>query len=426
PTEGTILTVMREATDYAEAGLTASSTVEGVLTDFLKEAKASLKRTPDLLPVLKKAGVIDSGAQGLIYVVEGFRKCVRGEDDGTYEEVEAESPKKLFGPDSKLEYGYCTEFILQLMNYETDIPSFDLKTITDYLETIGDSIVAIKDEDVVKIHVHTMTPAKAIEFCQKYGEFTSFKMENMSVQHSETDFAKGEEEVAIADSAECEKAKYGVVAVCTGDKLSETFTEMGVDRIIRGGQTMNPSSEDFIKAFQTLSAENILVFPNNSNVYLAAKQAADMYDKSHVIVLNTSTIAEGYAALTMLDTSIEDPERLKKELEAAAANVETVQVTYAVRDGAMDGVEFKKGDYIGVAGKTMLSASEDKIPAAAKAVCGLADIKEREIITVIYGADVSDEEKTALKAEIENALPHVEIYEIDGGQEVYSFVIAVE
>ena len=426
PTEGTILTVMREATDYAIGQLEESSTVESVLTDFLKEAKASLKRTPDLLPVLKKAGVIDSGAQGLIYIIEGFRKCVRGEDDGTYEEVEAESSQKMFGPDSKLEYGYCTEFILQLMNYKTDIPSFDLKTITDYLETIGDSIVAIKDDDVVKIHVHTMTPAKAIEFCQRYGEFITFKMENMSVQHSETEFARAEEEVAVADSSEGEKVKYGVVAVCTGEKLSRTFREMGANRIIEGGQTMNPSSEEFIKAFSSLNAENILVFPNNSNVFLAAKQAADMYENANVIVLNTSTIAEGYAALTMLDVTIEDPEKLKEELEAAADNVETVQVTYAIRDGAMDGVAYKKGDYIGVAGKNMLSASGDKTAAAVEAVCALPDVKEREIVTVIYGADVTEEEKAVLKVKMGKSLPHVEIYEIDGGQDVYSFVIAVE
>ena len=422
PTEGTILTVMREATAYAFSCLKESPELdtEGFLTAFLKEANDSLKRTPELLPVLKKAGVVDSGAVGLIYIVEGMLKALRGEEAIPSEyAIPALEKHSAFGADSVLEYGYCTEFILQLMNAKTDIAAFDIKIITDYLETIGDSIVAIKDEDVVKIHVHTKTPAKAIEFCQRYGEFVTFKMENMSVQHSETEFA-GEVK------PDAERVKYAVVAVATGEGLKNTFRDMGAGAIIEGGQTMNPSSEDFLKAFKALNAENIIVFPNNSNVYPAAKQAADMYGGAAVRVVKTATVAEGYAALTMFDPSCEDEETLIADLERAAGNVCTLSVTHSVRDGTMDGVVYKKGDYICIAGKTLLSSASDKTDAAISALKNLKCTEDREVLTAFYGEGVSEEDKKSLISRINAQFPHLETYEINGGQAVYPYILAIE
>ena len=423
PTEGTILTVLREATAYAGLNIKNNPNVdiEEFFTLFLKEANESVKRTPDLLPVLKKAGVVDSGAVGLICVIRGFLKAVRGEEvDETVADDGLSFSGKAFGPDSVLEFGYCTEFILQLMNYKTDVKNFDLKTLTDYLETIGDSIVAIKDDDVVKVHVHTKTPAKAIEFSQQFGEFVTFKMENMSVQHSETSFAARPEEKSG------EKVPFSIVAVATGEGLKQTFESMGADKIIDGGQTMNPSSEDFINAFNCLNAENIIVLPNNSNIFLAAKQAADLYEGAQVYVVNTSTIAEGYAALTMFDPEVGDAETIIADLERAAKNVCTISVTYAVRDGSMDGVTFSKGDYISVAGKTMLSSAKDKTDAAIRAMESMEDIEDREIATVIFGNDATEEDKKSVISRINEQFPQMETYSIDGGQAVYPFVIALE
>jgi len=424
PTEGTILTVMREASVYAAKHAHEDQTILEMLEDFLKEARASLKRTPELLPVLKKAGVVDSGAAGLIYVIEGFEMVARGDDVTNLKErleKEASSTKLgYFGPDSVLEYGYCTEFILQLMNAKVDIPSFNIKIITEFLETVGDSIVAIKDEDTVKIHVHTMTPGKVIEFCQQFGEFVTFKMENMSVQHNEgvaTEAATAEEE---------EFKQFTVVSVCAGEGLSKTFKEMGADRIINGGQTMNPSSEDFLSAFASLNTECIFVLPNNSNIYLAAKQAAELYDKADVYVVNTHTIGEGYAAMSMYDPTSGDAELIVQDMERAANHVETLSVTYSIRDGSIDGVTFEKDDYICVCGKTILSASKNKVSAAADAIQRLPDINNKEIITVIYGKDVTDEEKRAVVSFINTNHPAMDVFEIDGGQDVYSFIIAAE
>ena len=426
PTEGTILTVMREATAYAVKMADKNSTLESVLDDFLKEARASLKRTPDLLPVLKKAGVVDSGAVGLIYIMEGFRQALSGKTPEEIGGAETTNISKAgsFGPDSVLEYGYCTEFILQLMNYKTDIKSFSLKTMTDYLETIGDSIVAIKDEDIVKVHVHTKTPELAVEYARRYGEFVTFKMENMSVQHSETSFAGNacEEEAAVTEE---EKVRCAVVAVATGEGMIKTLKEIGADRVIYGGQTMNPSSEDFINAFDTLNAEYIFVLPNNSNVYLAAKQAAEMYPKAKAFVINTSSVAEGYVALTMFDPA-GTPEEIVSAMEEAAENVSTLSVTHAVRDGCMDDVSFREGDFICVNGKRMLSSAKSKVAAAVDGVANFDGIEDKEVLTVIYGKDVSDEDKKAVISELNERFPSMEIYELDGGQEVYSFIISLE
>ncbi len=427
PTEGTILTVMREATEYATEKIAVHGELTVFLSDFIEEALRSLNRTPELLAVLKKAGVVDSGAAGLICVIEGFSKAANGEEitsEMQTEQVQTKVDASAFGPDSVLEYGYCTEFILQLMNAKTDIPSFKIETIIDYLKTVGDSIVAILDDSVVKIHVHTKTPAKVIEFCQRFGEFVTFKMENMSVQHNEiiAEAAVTEEK---SEEQMAEHVKNAVVAVVSGDGIRDMFVSLGANAVVNGGQTMNPSSEDFITAFDKLKAENIIVLPNNSNIYLAAKQAAELYDKAKVFVVNAHTVAEGYSAMTVADAEA-DVEDILRDMERACAHVDTLSVTYAVRDGSMDGVSYKKDDYIAVCGKNMLFASNDKVQTLAGAVKSFPNIADKEIITVIYGEDVSAEEKESLKNVFEKEYSDKELYEIDGGQDIYSFIVALE
>ena len=424
PTEGTILTVMREAAEYAGTKVDDSYDISSYIEDFIVEAKKSLKRTPELLPVLKKAGVVDSGAAGLICIIDGFGKVARGEELVADGSLLGDTTQKMghFDANSVLEYGYCTEFILQLMHAKTNIAQFDLSVITDFLETVGDSIVAIHDEDTVKVHVHTMTPGKVVEFCQQFGEFVTFKMENMSVQHSE---AMPNAEV-LATEANEEKKQFALVAVACGEGLTKTFLDLGADRIIPGGQTMNPSSEDFVNAFKTVNAENIFVLPNNSNIIMAAQQAAQLYTEANVVVVNTSTIAEGYAALSLYDTTSCDTKTIAEGLESASKNVDTLSVTYAVRDGNIDGITFEKGDFICISDKKILSAAKDKVVTAVDGIKNFDGIADKEIITVIFGKDASESDREQLVKQLEREFPDFEIFEMDGGQEVYSYTIAIE
>ena len=299
PAEGTILTVVREATEYACRQ--GADTPEGFLQAFLDEARRSLARTPELLPVLKQAGVVDSGAAGLICIAEGMLQAALGEevDEGMAQEKRtAALDLDAFGEDSVLEFGYCTELLIRLQNAKTDISAFDVKGVADYLQTLGDSVVAVKNGSIVKLHVHTMTPGRVLTYCQQYGEFLTVKIENMSLQHNST----VTERESTPSVGECKK--YGVVAVASGEGLKQAFRDRGADVVVDGGQSMNPSAEDFIAAFDTVNAEVIFVFPNNGNVVLAARQAAQLYGRADIRVIESRTIGAGYASLAMLDINI--------------------------------------------------------------------------------------------------------------------------
>ena len=264
---------------------------------FIKAAEESLIHTPDLLPVLTKAGVVDSGGAGLIYIIKGMKRALEGESFEKSERKQ-ESAQELdldaFDENSVLEFGYCTELLLRLQNAKCDIEAFNVKTLTDYLETIGDSIVAVKNGSIVKIHVHTMTPDKVLCFCQQFGEFLKLKIENMSLQHNNTTLPVDED--TIETHVERDLAEFAVVAVANGEGVKNAFLDMGVDVIVDGGQSMNPSTEDFIKAFDEACAKKIIVFPNNSNIILAAKQAAGLYKDADVRVVEAKTIGDGYAS----------------------------------------------------------------------------------------------------------------------------------
>lgn len=420
PTEGTILTVVREATEYACEQNT--NTPEAFLDAFIDEAKRSLARTPELLPVLKKAGVVDSGAAGLIYIVDGMMRAVIGEDIAEFSET-SEKTQELdldaFDEDSVLEFGYCTELLVRLQNAKIDIANFDVKVITDFLQTIGDSIVTVRNGSIVKLHVHTMTPGKVLDFCQQYGEFLKVKIENMSLQHNNT-ITEEKENVLVK-----ERKKYGVVAVACGEGLKETFRERGADVIVDGGQSMNPSAEDFITAFDEVNADVIFVFPNNGNIILTAQQAAHLYDKSDVRVIESTTIGAGYASLAMLDTSSGDTNAIVEDLRMAMDGVITAEISHCVRDATIDGKEIHTGDYIGFVGKEMLSVNESRLVTVCESIDAL-NFSRYDFCILICGKDATDEEAQRIEAYIKARYKNKELYIINGGQDVYDYIVIVE
>ena len=420
PTEGTILTVVREATECACEQ--DADTPEAFLDAFIKEAKASLARTPELLPVLKKAGVVDSGAAGLIYIVDGMMKAVIGEDvseltafAGQQQELDLDA----FNEDSILEFGYCTELLVRLQNAKTDIPRFDVKVITDYLQTIGDSIVTVRNGSIVKLHVHTMTPQKVLDFCQQYGEFLKVKIENMSLQHNNT--VTEEKESAPAK----ERKKYGVVAVASGEGLKQTFIDRGADVIVDGGQSMNPSAEDFIAAFDEGNADVIFVFPNNGNIVLTAEQAAHLYEKSDVRVIESTTIGAGYASLAMYDTNSDDADTIAAELTEAMSGVVTAEISHCVRDASIDGTDLHTGEYIGFVGKNLLAANDNRLTAVCETIdkIGFAGY---DVCIVICGKEATDEEAEQIESFVHSHYKGKEVYIINGGQDVYDYILIVE
>lgn len=421
PTEGTILTVAREAVDYACEH--NSRTVEGFFTLVVDEAKRSLGRTPERLPMLKKAGVVDSGGAGLIYILRGMRRMLIDGEEGTdiplTQAAENAINPDLFTEDSVLEFGYCTELLVRLQNAKTDIAAFNVKTVTDYLTSIGDSVAAVKTGSILKVHVHTMTPDKALSFCQQYGEFLKLKIENMSLQHNNT-IDSG---LKAKPSPETRK-EYGVVVAACGAGIQQTFREVGADIIVDGGQSMNPSAEDFLRAFEECNADTIFVFPNNSNVILAAKQAAGLYKESDVRVIESKTVGDGYAALSMLDVSSGDTDAIVEDLNFCMEGVVTASVSKTVRDADM-GIEVHAGDYIGFVGKDILSSDPDRAKTA-KILIDNIDTSSHDIFILINGKDSTPEETAELQEYLAAKAKGSEIYTINGEQDIYSYIIIAE
>ena len=425
PTEGTILTVMREAGEAAYKALTDSMTLPEYLKIYLEAAKVSLEHTPELLAVLKEAGVIDSGGAGFCLIIEGMLKASLGEEvlsskDSNISVVDNSG----FNADSELTWGYCTEFILQLQNSKVDIPNFDLKIIQDYLKTIGNSIVSFKDDDLVKVHVHTFDPGLVLTEMRKYGEFITIKIENMNVQHTENN-----EIVASSQEVEekpLEHKKYATVAVANGEGLVRSFKEMGVDEVVTGGQTMNTSTEDFINAFHKIDAEYILVFPNNGNIVMAAKQAQENYDKAKVYVIPTKTIAEGYSAVSMLNYEIDDIDEIVKTEIEVVKNVSTLEVTYSIRDTEINGIKIKKGDYICIYNGDLIASDKDRVTAVKKSLKKISDFSDKQVMTILCGQDVKIEECDSIREFAETLNSYIEVYPLKGNQDIYSYIIGIE
>lgn len=423
PTEGTILTVARCAGEYA-AGRVSKSAVD-FADNYISEAKKTLDETPEMLPVLKKAGVVDSGGAGLIYIAEGMRNALTGEADipehsHAFSSGAQELNLDLFTEDSILEYGYCTELLLRLQRSKTDPAAFNVDTVTDYLKTIGDSVVAFKTGSIIKIHVHTMTPDKVLGFCQRYGEFLKIKIENMSLQHNNT----------VVDGLKVAKPAsdlkdYGIVAVCSGEGIKEFFTDRGADVIVDGGQCMNPSTESFLEAFRQVQAKTIFVLPNNGNVILSARQAAEMYKDANVRVIESKTIGDGYAALAMLDPGAKSADALENELKSAMEGVVTAEVSRSIRDAELDGMAVHTGDYLGFSGKELLAVSGDRKETVCETVMK-QDPNCFEILMLIRGQDTDESEAEALAAMLQEKCPGKEIYVVDGRQEIYDYILIFE
>ena len=432
PVEGTILTVAREASERMSLIANSRMSINEFFKEYLQEAKRSLENTPNLLPVLKEAGVVDSGGTGYVYIIEGMLKALEGEII-TDDNLTSASHFVQFDvkSDEESEFGYCTEFLVDLTKVD-DPENFDEKVILERIEPLGNSIVLLKDENIVKTHIHTLTPGVVLNIAQEYGEFIKIKVENMTLQHSELQEIKHVEEGSCACGEVHHKkpvkpevrSKYSIVSVATGEGLVETFKNMGVDYVVSGGQSMNPSTEDFINGFDTLNADNIIVFPNNKNIILAANQAAKIYTESNIIVINSKTIAEGFSALTMLDISLE-PDELVQEMDDAISQVLSCSVTYAVRDTEVDGIKIQKNDFIGILGGKIVAANRRRSDLM-KAVFKKANLGEKDIVTIIWGKDVTEKEVNELTRSLKKNYSNLEVEVIKGDQEVYSYILAIE
>lgn len=426
PTEGTMLTVMREGAEALADFLEKEKDpgFEAVFHCLNRSMKTSLEKTPELLPVLKEAGVIDSGGAGFLYLFQGMEKSLKGEEilaeeaDPVHASSLSQVDLSAFHADSELEFGYCTEFILQLQNAKTDVSSFDKKVITDYLETAGDSIVAVQDKDIVKIHVHTFRPGDVLNFCQQFGEYLTLKIENMSVQHNE--ILRKEEK-----RKEKIRKKIAIIASLSGSGIQEYFREIGVDVIVDGGQTDNPSTEDFLEAFRQIEAEDIIILPCNSNIVMAAEQAGGIWKDADVHVVKAKTVAEAYAALSMMNLSFGVDEVIR-DMESAIAETATGMITTSIRDMEYNGLQVKKGHFIGLDGDAILSDSPDRIETVEKLLAATEGIEDKAVVVGFYGREVPEEELELLSRRIKEKFSWLEFGFIRGGQDVYDYIFAIE
>lgn len=428
PKEGTILTVARGVADKA---LELADDAEGLqifFEDILAEGKDVLARTPDMLPVLKEAGVVDSGGQGLMVVLEGAYDAFMGKEINLEFEAGESAKVVKISPQAEadIKFGYCTEFIIVL---NQEFSESDERSFKEYLSSLGDSIVCVADDEVVKIHVHTNDPGLAIQRALTYGSLSRIKIDNMREEHQEK-LIKDAEKVAAqqaeedAKKANAPKKEVGFISVSIGDGFGEIFRDLGVDYLIEGGQTMNPSTEDMLNAIDKVNAENIFIFPNNKNIILAANQAKALTEDKNIIVIPTKTVPQGITAVINFV-----PEKSVEENEATMVEeikrVKTAQVTYAVRDTHIDEKEIHQGDIMGIGDHGMLAVGQEVAAVAKDAATAMVD-DETELISIYYGEDFSEEEAEALGAELEEMYDFCDVEVNFGGQPIYYCIISVE
>lgn len=416
PVEGTILTVIREASDYTFVYASENSSIScvDVMKKLVEEAKISLDNTPELLPVLKEVGVVDSGGAGLVYILEGFLSALEGT---VIARNESEATNVAAGAQLESdEFGYCTEFIVRLD--ENNLKTFNEDKLRESLSNLGDSLVVVQDDDIVKVHVHTLKPGDALNLGQRYGEFVKLKIENMQEQHEHLTLAK-DDETQVASKP---KQKYALISVAAGQGLMDMFKELRVDTIISGGQTMNPSTEDFVEAIKKINADHIFIMPNNSNIILAAQQAAQVLEDLDIHVIPSKSIPQGLCACMMFNPEV-DVDANIAEMSEAVENVLTGQVTYAIKDTTFDGIEIKAHDYMGLKEKDIICSVKDKMEATKKLVDSMVN-EDSEIVTLIAGEDTTQEELDDITKYIEDK--DVEVEATMGNQPVYSFIIGVE
>ena len=437
PKEGTILTVAKGMADRA---LELSDETEDLVTfceEVIKEGDRVLDLTPEMLPVLKQAGVVDSGGQGLMQVLKGALDALLGKEIDTTVVIPAEKPAGEAASSTsynieaqanqEIKFAYCTQFLIMLEKPITDKQESEFKS---YLETIGDSIVVVADDEIVKVHVHTNDPGLAMQRGLTYGGLTTIIIENMKLERDEKISALKEKEMQSAGLPDAEpKAteppkEMGFISVSIGEGINEIFKGLGVDYIIEGGQTMNPSTEDMLNAIDKVNAKNIFILPNNKNIILAANQAASLTEDKNIIVVPTKTIPQGITALINYipdSTPEENEERMKSEIGV----VKTGQVTYAVRDTVIDDKEIKQDDYMGIGDSGILSVGQNLEPTVMDMMHQLID-EDSAIVSVYYGSDMKEEDANALGSKIEEAFPDVEVEVHYGGQPIYYYVISVE
>ena len=431
PKEGTILTVAREAAAKAAEIAEDAEDLEPFFDEIFAHAEATLARTPEMLPVLKEAGVVDSGGQGLLEVFRGAIDGFLGKEidyssfssAGTGTSVTKISAQA----EADIKFGYCTEFIILL---DKPMPEEEEHSFKEFLTSLGDSIVLVADDEIVKVHVHTNHPGQAIERALTYGALSRMKIDNMREEHQEKLIKDAEklakeqaEQEASAKEAEPPK-DYGFISVSVGKGLTEIFKELGVDYLIEGGQTMNPSTEDMLNAIDKVNAKTIYIFPNNKNIVLAANQARDLTEDKEIIVVPTKTIPQGITALISFVPEKSSEENLEAMMEAVS-KVKTGQITYAVRDTRIDEKEIHEGDIMGIGDTGMLAVGTERMEVARKTVEAMMD-DEAEVISVYYGADISEDEAEELLGALEEEFPDCEIELNMGGQPIYYYVISVE
>ncbi|MGG0737956.1 DAK2 domain-containing protein [Niallia taxi] len=432
PVEGTILTVAKDAAKKAVQSAENNTDITAVMADVVKEAKASLNRTPDLLPVLKEVGVVDSGGQGLVFVYEGFLSVLTGEalPETTQQTVtmndlvNAEHHKNVHGfmNTEDIEFGYCTEFMVRLEEDKLGGKPFSEEQFRQDLSKYGDSLLVIADDEVVKIHIHSNQPGEVLTFGQNYGNLIKMKIENMREQHSSLIEGSKESFDALIPAAK-EQKEYGIVTVSMGSGIADMFRSIGAHSVIEGGQTMNPSTEDIVNAVNKVNAKKVFILPNNKNIIMAAEQAAQVLD-AEVAVIPSKTVPQGMSALLAFNPS-GDLETNKKGMIAALEHVKTGQITYAVRDTSIDGLQIETGDFMGIADGKIVAKSKEKVQSAQELLGKMID-EDTEILTIIKGEEAQEEELEAIVSFVEENYEDVEVEVHDGKQPLYSFIFSVE
>ncbi|RXS76686.1 DAK2 domain-containing protein [Blautia faecicola] len=426
PKEGTILTVARGVADKALELAEDAEDLQTFLEDVLEEGRRVLAKTPDMLPVLKEAGVVDSGGQGLMVVLEGAFDAFMGKEvDLTFDAGEnAKVVKVTPQAEADIKFGYCTEFIIVLNKKFTAEDEVDFKA---YLSSLGDSIVCVADDEVVKIHVHTNDPGLAIQRALTYGSLSRIKIDNMREEHQEKlikDAEKVAAQQAEEEAAKAPKKEVGFISVSIGDGFGQIFRDLGVDYLIEGGQTMNPSTEDMLTAISKVNADHIFILPNNKNIILAANQAKALTKDKDIIVIPTKTVPQGITAVInyVPEKSVEDNE---KDMTEEISRVKTGQITYAVRDTHIDDKEIHEGDIMGIGDHGMLAVGKEVAAVAKETVEQMVD-DETELISIYYGEGFTEEEAEALAGELEEQYDYCDIEVNCGGQPIYYCIISVE
>lgn len=432
PVEGTILTVAKDAANVGVQAAKKSDDLIYVMEKVVKEAKASLKRTPDLLPVLKEVGVVDSGGQGLVFVYEGFLAELKGEKlpespmtQSMDELISTEHHKSVQGfmNTEDIEYGYCTEFMVRLDQTRLTNQPFSEEEFRQDMSQFGDSLLVISDDEVVKIHIHTEHPGDVFNYGQRYGSLIKMKVENMREQHTNI---VGETRKALKQEIPektRERQEFGIVAVSMGSGIADLFKSIGAHSIIEGGQTMNPSTEDIVNAIKAVHAKNVIVLPNNKNIVMAAEQAAEVSGEN-VVVIPSKTVPQGMSALLAFNPSA-DLLTNKKHMTDAFAHVKTGQITFAVRDTVIEGLAIEKDDFMGILDGKIVVKNKDKRETASKLLEKMIG-EDSEIVTILKGEDATDEDVDALVTLIEDQFHDVEVEVHNGNQPLYAFIISVE